>query len=72
MLVRRIAATERAGLGITAEIIKIAFKIVPYWQEYSRMLDHDVPREQALKIFDNNKTVTISQKLIEEAMTMKR
>ncbi len=72
-LTKRIAATDRGGLGISIEIISNCLMAVrEQWREYFRMIETDVPRDTALHIFDQAQTCTISLPLLRKAMELMR
>lgn len=73
MLVRRISAVERGGLGIVAEILGKCFMIsLNNWKEHYSVIELSHPREDALKLFADQKLMTISADLVENAMNIPR
>ena len=68
-LIRRIAATDRGGLGISIEIISSCLMAVRnQWPEYYRRIEADVPREEALRLFDDAELRSIPLPLLRKAM----
>lgn len=59
MLVKRISAVERGGLGIVAEILEKCFMIsLKNWKEYYSLIELGHPREDALRLFENQENFT--------------
>ena len=72
-LTRRIAATDRGGLGISIEIISNCLMAVrDQWPEYYRRIEAGFPREEALRLFDDAEKRTIPLPLLRKAMELMR
>lgn len=72
-LTRRIAATDRGGLGISIEIISSCLMTVrDQWPEYYRRIEAGVPREEALRLFDDAEPRSIPLPLLRKAMELMR
>ena len=72
-LTRRIAATDRGGLGISIEIISNCLMAVrDQWPEYYRRIEAGFPREEALHLFDDAEIRTIPLPLLRKAMELMR
>lgn len=72
-LIRRIAATDRGGLGISIEIISNCLMAVrDQWPGYYRKIEAAVPREEALRLFDDAEIRTIPLPLLRKAMGLMR
>ena len=72
-LTRRIAATDRGGLGISIEIISSCLMAVrDQWPEYYHRIEAGVPREEALRLFDGAELLSIPLPLLRKAMELMR
>jgi len=72
-LSKRISAVERGGLGITVDIISKCMMIaLPRWREYYVQICQGADRDEALKLFDGQQTVPISQGMVENVMSTQR
>jgi len=67
-LTKRIAAADRGGLGIFTCLMAVRTQ----GREYYRMIEADVPRDTALRLFDQAETCTISLPLLRKAMELMR
>lgn len=73
-LIKRIAAVERGGLGISIEILSnCLMAVLPQWEAYYKAIEAARPREEALHVFDSiNEPVLIELPLLRKSMELLR
>ena len=73
LLRKRISAIERGGLGVTIAILKSCFAaVLPHWHDFKLMIENDIARAEALSVFEGQETVTITGRIVEDAMALLR